>query len=386
MLRKSIKILIPAILGAAALAGCSSASGGSATTAQAGSTTSLQQREISAAEKFVAAAEQAPTRITLTTPLPSAPPKGKTIVWLSCGDVSATCPIIGAAIQSAAQAAGWTYKQINFDQTNPATLTTAFEKALQLHPAAVAELGTPPTAGWSSVIPAYEAAGVPIIASYLGATQTSDKGIIANVGGPADRETSAVRVAEWFIANSHAQGHAILESVNAFPVLQLWASQFAATVKANCSACTVTDLQNTISDVANNSIVSSIVPDLQRNPADTYLISSDLEFLDQLPSALSAAGLKGKVQVAGATPDTAGLADVKDGVFAAATPLAISYSGYLMADVAFRYVMHLPIPAADQGALPGQLLTPGTPFTVSESYNKPADYVAQVERLWHIGS
>jgi len=42
--------------------------------------------------------------------------------------------------------------------------------------------------------------------------------------------------------------------------------------------------------------------------------------------------------------------------------------------------------AANEGLLPIQLLVKGESFTVSESYNQPADYAAQMGKLWHLGS
>jgi ribose transport system substrate-binding protein len=44
----------------------------------------------------------------------------------------------------------------------------------------------------------------------------------------------------------------------------------------------------------------------------------------------------------------------------------------------------LPIPS-NEGQLPVGLLTTQSPGTPSNSYNEPADYVQQFEKLWKIG-
>ncbi len=56
-----------------------------------------------------------------------------------------------------------------------------------------------------------------------------------------------------------------------------------------------------------------------------------------------------------------------------------------MLDAVLRHLEGTPIPA-NEGLLPIQLLAKDTNFTVSESYDEPADYAAQMEKLWHVGA
>jgi ribose transport system substrate-binding protein len=191
-------------------------------------------------------------------------------------------------------------------------------------------------------------------------------------------------MARWFIADSGGKGHALLQRVDGFPIVKVWSDTFASTVAAECSECKITTLSNTIADASNGGIVSSIIPQLVGNPSINYLFG-DLEFYDGLPAAMKAANLTGKVKVAGETPDIIGEDYLKQGVFSAATPAGNNYAGWLAADAAFRYIMHLPIPAADSGYLPYQLLFPNTTFTVNPGYTMPTDYPQQFEALWKVG-
>jgi ribose transport system substrate-binding protein len=256
-------------------------------------------------------------------------------------------------------------------------------RALGLHPSAVTLSGIPAADGWASVEPAYKAAGVPIIPMFLGPTQL-DSTVIANIGGPPSRASTAVTMARWFIADSGGKGHALLQRVDGFPVLKVWSDTFASTVSAECSECKITTLSNTIADASGGGIVSSIIPKLVADPSINYLFG-DLEFYDGLPAAMRAASLTGRVKVAGQTPDIIGENYLKQGVFSAATPAGNNYAGWLAADAAFRYLMHLPIPAADNGYLPYQLLFPKTNFDINPGYDKPSDYPAQFKALWKVG-
>src|SRR2546425_9337721 len=89
-----------------AISACSSGGGGSTTTSgtSGGSGQAVAQAK-AAAEKLVSV-EVPPTRITLTTPLPKAPPKGL-MVWMNC-DIPA-CTVIGNGVRAGVTAAGWRF-------------------------------------------------------------------------------------------------------------------------------------------------------------------------------------------------------------------------------------------------------------------------------------
>lgn len=336
------------------------------------------EAEASAAADAIKSAEEAPTEITVTTPLPKAPTDGK-LVWLNCN--FPTCAVIGEGAKAAAEAAGWEYEQIQYDATDPATLTAAFKRALTLEPTAVSMSGIPPEAGWSSVFADYEAAGVAIIASFLGGKDVEEP-IFASV---SSGETTYVNygeiVARWFIADSKGQGQALVQTVEGYPVLKAGTDAIAATIKAECSACKVTKLENTIAQAGSNGIVPAVIPALQKDPNIKYALMSNLEFSDALPPALAAANLD--VKIAGWVPTATGYGLMQQGKFAAAVTHASRYSGWLIVDSALRFQQGLELDPGDTGPMPTQLLLPDTEFELKDSY-EPAGYEDQFKSLWQV--
>jgi ribose transport system substrate-binding protein len=340
-----------------------------------------QTRDVAAARAFLARYSKPPTRIAQTQALPSAPPPGKTFVWLNC-ELPA-CTLQGDGIKAATSAAGWRYEQINIDQANPATLTAAFRQALTLHPTAVGLTGVPPTAGWSSVLPAYKAAGVAIVANGLGPTKLGSP-IIANVGGPADFAELAKDTANWFIADSNGAGKALVERVDSLPALKVYSDSLVADIKAGCSKCDVsTVLQNSYAQAQSNEIVPATVSALKSDPSVQYLLPSALDFFDSLPSALAAAKIS--VKVVGVSSNVSAPGFVKSGKYQAVWTRSITQMGWVEADAAFHFAMGLPVPAEDNGPLPTWLLTKSGEFPTDKLLEYPINYQSQFKALWHLG-
>jgi ribose transport system substrate-binding protein len=384
--RKSHKIVATSalVLAAITVSACGSSSSGGTPQSSASSTPTASSNStsgvVAAAQALVTKYEQPVTKITQTVALSSAPTKGKTFVWLNCDIVS--CTYIGQGLKAAIQAGGWNFKAVNYQSANPATLTAAFKQALTLHPTVVGVSGVPPEAGWSSVLPQYKAAGVPIIASYLGATQTTST-ILGNVAGPPSVALYAKMVAAWFTADSNGQGKALIERVDAYPILKTYSDDLVSDIKTMCPNCDISNtVQNSAAQAGSNGIVPSVISALKRDPSIKYFLPCDLEFFDSLPSALSAAGLK--VKVAGQNPDVASMGFLKSGKFSAIPSKPLAQGGWAMADIAFHWAMKSPLPSADTGPLPSRLLTPSSTFSTTTLTEVPTNYPSQFEKLWHV--
>src|SRR5882757_158594 len=126
--------ILPALL---VVAACSSS--GSNAAAPAGSA-SASSTAVSTAQATVKQYEALPTTIPQTTPLTHAVAKGRTFVDLECENTQ--CHDIATGVQAAGKAVGWNVKLINYNDTQPATLTAAFQQALQYHPVGVSLTGT----------------------------------------------------------------------------------------------------------------------------------------------------------------------------------------------------------------------------------------------------
>jgi ribose transport system substrate-binding protein len=361
-----------------ALASCSSAKSDTPS-ATSTSTSASDDPAVKAAKAFIQPYVTAPTTIPLTEPLKSAPAQGKSIVFLQCE--LAQCKGIGSGVEGAAKVAGWSFKTITYQSTDPSTLAAALDQALAIKPDAVA-FTSPPYALWSQKVAEYKAAGIPLIPSFTGEVPIDDT-IIANPASKEYAELNGKILGNWFIADSGAKGHVLSVSVNDFPYLAGTTDGFDSTVAA-CSGCKLTKLNVGIPDVTNGNINNIIVSALRKDPSINYVVPVDAVFAEALPSALAAAGLAGKVKVAGCCGDTTTEAGLATGDFAAITGVNGGYAGFITMDAALRHDEGLPIPG-NEGMLPVGLLLPGTTEKPADSYNEPADFVPQFMKLWLMG-
>jgi hypothetical protein len=370
---------------ALALAACSSAASSSPSTTapsasavDAGGATSS---EVSAAEAAVQAVSVIPTTIPETQALPSAPPKGKTVLFLQCEEQS--CGDEGAGLKAAAAVIGWNVKVLNFQAANPATLVSALQTGLQYHPVAAFFSGVPQEA-WQSEQKAYAAAGAVIIANYI-ATVATGVGVEPGRGYAAANAAIGTVLADEQIANSGgAPAKSLVVNVPAYTLFVPMADTYKATIAKDCPACQVTEDDFTLPQLFGGHLVPAIVSAAKRISGLKYIVSVNGSFTDTLPGALKAAGLAGKFQLITGRGVSTDQQNVLDGTQLSTYSGPLTLGGWQDMDEAIRIVMHLPIPAGD-GVVPAVLLTKSNIGTPRDSYDVPADYPSLFEKLWHVG-
>ena len=291
------------------------------------------------------------------------------------------CKDEGDGLKAATQAAGWSYKSLTYQGANPATLIAALNQALLDKPAAVGLSGLP-SAVWSSVIPKYKAANIPIVTGYIG-PQDNTFPIIGQVGGSPDVQAYADMIANWAVADSNGQAKILLQSVNDYPILKVFSDEYKAKTAALCPDCKITEINNTIAQLGTT-VVPSIVSALQKDPSIKYVVTVDGPFITGLASALAATG-RTDVKIGGESGDVTNLTNVKAGREHAFTGLALHYGAWLMLDMVLRHMEGMSFEADGDGGLPKQLLTKDVDFMISNSYDKPADYADQLKKLWLVG-
>lgn len=393
--RRTATVCVAALTMTGMLAACSSSSKSAAGSAQSATTapaatsgaspTTAGSSALSADQSILTAAEAFPTHIPQTTPLTSAPPKGKTLVFLQC-EIS-QCTDIGSGIKAAAAAAGWNEKILNFQSANPATLITALKEALQYKPTAVVFSGLPEVL-WQSEIPAYQAAGAVMIPMFAGPLTTPSPNVIPyNIGATEGTKLSAKQLAAWIAVDSGGKGHILLLGVPSFPLLAVYTDAFKQYLPTECPGCTVTEVDATIPQVDSGQVDSVITSALTKDPSLNYLSVVDGAFVDGLPSAMAAAGLSGKVKVTGIGADVANETDILAGKdMYAFTALATVDSGWVAVDAALRHAEGMPVTDIEDGGLPGMLLTKQTMtanhIQPANSFNFPSNYGQQFQALW----
>jgi hypothetical protein len=343
-----------------------SASAGNASASAAGTSSSA----VAAAEAAVKSASTMPTTIPETQSLPSAPPKGKTVLFLQCEEVQ--CGYEGDGLKAAAAAIGWNVKVLNFQAANPATLVSALQTGLQYHPVAAFFSGVPQEA-WQSEQKPYAAAGAVIVDNYLAATP-SGAGVEAGRGYASENEQMGTVLAQQQIANSGgAPAASLIVSVPTYTVFDPMVTAYKAEIAKDCPSCSVTEDDFTLPQMLGGDLVPAVVSAAKRISNLKYIVSVNGAFTDTLPEALKAAGLAGTYQQ-----------HVLQGSQLATVSGPFILGGWQDMDMAIRDVMHLP-PSPGDNVVPWVLLNKSNIGTPSDSYDVPTDYPSLFEKLWHVG-
>ena len=341
----------------------------------------LRRRGLAKAEALVRQYSAPPDKIAQTVPVPKAPPKGKTIVFIGQGSDPAV-ETIGQGIKAAAQAVGWNYAEIDFTPGNPASLASAMTSALAKHPVAVSAVGQDPGTFEHSVVAAYAKAGVPIIISNA-STFASSKVFVGDPGGVSSYQLAGKVLGAWVVADSKGKANVIAAHQPVYPALNAWLTGFQQEVSATCPGCHVKVLNSTVAQGVNGQESSAVVADLRRSPGYTYVMWDDGAWASGFTSALSAAGLTG-IKVGGSDFTAEQAAALKNGTQAVWTGFNVKEVGYGVVDQAVRYVENVPVTSNDN-TLPTELITKNNVGNQT-TFVAPADALQQYEKLWKVSS
>ncbi len=318
-----------------------------------------------------------PTKITLTEPLKSKPPSGKTIVFLGTNDPNNQK--LQKGMKELADLAGWNYSTVAYDPANPATLNGAIDTALSKNPDYVAEAGIPPT---PPMLEKVKSAGAKWVLTSVHPVEVKDP-VIVNANAYANDELMGKVLADWFVVDSKGKGNIVIEHVPAYPILGGFTDGFQAEVKELCPDCKVKIQNITIPDLAAGKVPSVMVSALRSNPDADYVGFDVGPFAAGIDSALAAAGMTDKVKIIGEAADEAAIAGLKSGKHAAWTGFDPVYSTRVMMDAMFRDTLGMPIDAEKSGLQTTQILTPDNVGDIS-TWSEPQDALDQFKALWQI--
>jgi hypothetical protein len=360
----------------------STASASAASTASAGAAGSaVTAADLAAAQAAVKSASTVPTAIPETEQLSSAPPKGKTVLFLQCEEVQ--CGYEGTGMKAAAAAIGWNVKVLNFQAANPATLVSALQAGLQYHPVAAFFSGVPQEA-WQSEQKAYAAAGAIIVDNYLSAAPS---GTAVEPGRGYGNESVAIgtTIADEQIADSGgAAAASMIISVPAYTVFDPMVTAYKAEIAKDCASCSVTEDDFTLPQMLGGQLVPAVVSAAKRISNLKYIVTVDGAFTDTLPEALKAAGLAGKYQIINGGGIATDQQYVLSGTELTTVSNPLTEGGWQDMDMAIRFVMHLPESTGDED-VPWVLLNKSNIGTPSDSYDVPTNYPSLFEKLWDVG-
>lgn len=362
------------------LAGCSSpsATDNSPAPAAQAESGSNAEAEVEAAKAAIEPLLQPPMTINQTEPIEGDTSTDQPLVVITCE--LPQCQLISNGALEAAKAIGWKTELLSYKTTDGATLTSAMKEALTYDPFAVAPVGFA-QAQWQPLVGAYEKAGVIITPIATGDTQPGGP-VTEGSASQLDYSASGASMAEWVTADSAAAAEVLVQDVPAFAVLKAYGDGFREQLGTSCSACTITNLDNTPDQLASNGIVPSVISALQKNPKIKYVVSTDTAFLAAgLPSALKAAGLTG-IKIVGGSPDINSLQGIVSGDLAAVSSAGEDQYGWTAVDIIARTMTGMDVAPGDGGRV--QMITVqdnvGTPSPNGLAY--PADFRDQYKALW----
>ena len=220
-----------------------------------------------------------PTKIGITTPLKSTPPKGKTFVYLGTNNPSNV--LIQQGMAKLAKLAGWNFSVVSYDPSNPGTLTSAITSALAKHPQYMAEAGIPLTASQLATI---KAGGAKMILDSVYPVKIADP-VIGQVDAYSQDALMGKITADFFISDSGGKGQAVVMHVPSYPILNGFTDGFDKEVKAKCPGCKTSETDITIPDLTAGKAPSIAVSALRSNPDAKYLVWDDGPFADGVTSA-----------------------------------------------------------------------------------------------------
>ena len=377
---RGLTAIIAALVLALAFAACggddddsSSSSSGAASSSGSGGS-----EGVATAKERLKPFEAAPTKITITEPLKSKPPGGKTVVMLGTNDPNNQK--LQKGLQELAGLAGWSYSTVSYDPANPATFNQAVDTALAKNPDYVGEAGIPLT---QPVIDKVKEAGAKWVLTSVHPVDVKDP-VIVDANAYANDELMGKVLADWFVADSEGKGNIVIEHVPAYPILEGFTDGFQAEVKELCPDCKVKIQDITIPDLTAGKVPSVMVSALRSNPDANYVGFDVGPFAAGVDSALAAAGLKDKVKIIGEAADEAAIAGLKSGKHAAWTGFDPVYSTRVMMDAMFRDTLGMPIDQEKSGLQTTQILTPDNVGDIS-TWSEPKDALDQFKALWQLG-
>jgi ribose transport system substrate-binding protein len=388
---RGITAILAALVLALVVGACGSSNSSSSSSSSSGSSSSGSSSSggssgsggggVATAKSELAPFQKSPTKILITTPLKSTPPKGKKIVWLGTNDPNNVK--LQKSMKSLAALAGWSYESVSYDPANPATFNSAVDNAITKKADYVAEAGIPLT---PSAINKVKQAGAKWVLTSVAPATVKDP-VIVDANGYSNDYLMGKVLANFFVSDSNGKGNVLVEHIPSYPILGGFTDGFQAQVKKLCPGCQVKIINITLPDLAAGKVPSIMVSALRSNSSANYMAFDVGPFANGIESALAAAGFSNKVKIIGEAADEAAIAGLKSGKQTAWTGFNPVYSTYVMMDAMFRDVEGMPIDVTKAALQPTQILTKdNVSATVgsSSTWLEPKDALAQYKKLWHL--
>ena len=324
------------------------------------------------AKAVVAAATTRPKSIGLTTPVGKPIPKGKKLVFVSCGVTA--CAQQGPIVAQAAKTLGWSSKSVNTDGS-PQQLQAAFEAAIRTGANAII-INALSRAVLEPQIQKAKAKGIAVVTCC--STDQIGNGVVFNTSTNTQNTKIGKYLAAWVVADSQGAANSVYVNISAFTILGGLGVSYRSWLKKWCPACGSDTIDIPLSGL--NDVPNTIVSYLRSHPNVNYVTLSVMSLqAPGLNAALKAAGLAGKVKIIGQGPDVPQIQEIKAGTLQAGVPFDYYVVDYLMVDALARTFTKVKIPATPP---PFWLVTQANAPTVTTIFPVVVTYKPQFKKLW----
>lgn len=335
--------------------------------------------QVQAAKERAQALLAEPTELVENEPL-SKKPDAKTVAWLQCSQSS--CGVIGDGVTAAGKLLGWKVKRFDFSNTDPESVITTMDQAVDSNPDAIAISGVP-SERYEAALARAKAKGIPVIEGAVvdEVGGMDGNGIVGLVGGKAAYKAGAEAVSDWIIGDSGGDANVLVVTADDFPIIKFEADSVEGHLAAECKGCKVTRLNQAVADIGTNT-PNNVVSALQENPKIDYVYFGFGDLSRGVAPAVSGAGLDTKI--VGLAPVNENFQRLMDGEEAAWASWATSLIGWGMVDGLARYFNGDSMESANDKPLTFRLFTADSP-PPNESPVFPTNYADLYAKMWHVG-
>jgi ABC-type sugar transport system substrate-binding protein len=311
-------------------------------------------------------------------PLPEAPPRGKTVSFISCP--LPTCQQYLDAMNQAGAKIGWTVKSYDGGLT-PDTQSSAWRSVSQNPGDAVVAVPTIPNSAISAQLAALAAKNVPVV--ELGGPSAPVAPVIGHFNNAKQSEVQGQIWADWITADSGANAKTVYYTDSSFESLQPYTEAFKKELSSACPQCPVEVQTTNYSTGIGKSIPQQIVSYLQRNPDTRYVVINVGDASVGVPQALTAAGLKDKVKLVTGSSSPTNVKAVADGSQAMAVVGERYEFGWRAFDLIIRHLMGLPVTDPEPVGSLHVITKDNLPKNLDVPYSVPG-YQDSFLRAWRV--
>jgi hypothetical protein len=314
-------------------------------------------------------------------PLSTAPKAGGTIVRIA-NTKSPSDVEVQAAVEAAAEAAGWKASGIGYDGSVEDMQRSIDEAIAQKPTVLIAPAGIEPDMIAAQIAKA-KAAGILVDIGAVTAPAKEIPGYGATAVTPAVMGELGTIAADWAMVDSDCSAKIVTYSISGYASIKVSADAFEKEIEENCADCTVSYNEVPITQLGTPAVTQAMVSSMQAKPDTDYVFLTLGNLNDGLPGALRQASIP-DIKIFGLVPDDSGiqaLGDSSNAMWVTNTPTIL---GWALVDAAFRALdRNAPV---TMDVIPGLFtLTPDNIGGATKAPTYPTNYPDLFKEVWKVG-